>query len=160
MFTQTEKTEIEQFLNTMPENSSIYIGSDSVKFKKKGEWYARYNTVLIVHLGSMYGGKIFHTTETERDFDPKKDKPRMRLMNEVMKAVDVYMTFSELLEKLAIPVAIHVDINSKPEHNSNIVLSQALGYIKGVTGLDGVCKPDAFAASHAGDRGAKGKFVH
>ena len=158
MFTKTEKTEIEQYLNDMPANSSVYIGADSVKFKKKGLWYARHTVAFIVHLGSKHGGKIFHTTEVERDYDPKKEKPRMRLMTEVYKCVDVYMAFAELLEDL--PVEIHIDVNSDEKHNSHIVLREALGYIKGMTGLNGIPKPDAFAASHAGDRGARGKFQH
>jgi len=156
VFTQTEKTEITQFISDMPANSSIYIGSDSVRFKKKGQWYARYTVTFIVHLASKHGGKIFHTTSIERDYDPKKEKPRMRLMNEVFKCVAVYMEFAELLEDL--PVEIHIDVNSNPDHNSNIVLHEALGYIKGMTGLDGIPKPDAWAASHASDRGARGKF--
>ena len=158
MFTEVEKAEIEQYLNDMPANSSVYIGADSVKFKRKGVWYARYTVAFIVHIASKHGGKIFHATETERDFDPKKDKPRMRLMNEVYKAVGVYMDFAEVLEDL--PVEIHIDINSDDKHNSHIVLREALGYVKGMTGKTGVAKPDAWAASHAGDRGARGKFTH
>ncbi len=156
MFTETEKTEITQFLNNMPADSSVYIGCDSVKFKKNGQWFARYNVAFIIHLASKHGGKIFHTTSIERDYDPKKEKPRMRLMNEVYKGVEVYMEFAELLEEL--PVEIHIDVNSDAAHNSNIVLREALGYIKGMTGLEGKSKPDAWAASHAGDRGARGKL--
>ena len=82
----------------------------------------------------------------------------MRLMNEVYKAVECYLEFGEFLEEL--PVEIHIDVNPDENHNSSIVLREALGYIKGTTGLDGVPKPDGFAASHAGDRGARGKFTH
>lgn len=158
MFNETEKVEIAQYLNDMPANSSIYIGADSVKFKRKGQWYARYNVAFIIHIASCHGGKIFHTTSVERDYDPKKEKPRMRLMNEVYKAVGVYMEFAELLEDL--PVEIHIDINSDKKHNSSIVLKEALGYVKGMTGHNAVPKPDGWAASHAGDRGARGKFTH
>jgi len=158
MFTEVEKAEITQYLNDMPEGSTVYIGADSVKYKKKGVWYARYNVAFIIHIASKHGGKIFHTTEVERDYDPKKEKPRMRLMNEVYKAVGVYMEFAELLEDL--PVEIHIDINSDEQFNSSIVLREALGYVKGMTGIDGIPKPDAWAASHAGDRGARGKFTH
>lgn len=158
MFTKEEAVTIEQYLNDMPANSSVYIGADSVKFKRKGVWWARHTVAFIVHIGSKHGGKIFHTSVTERDYDPKKEKPRMRLMNEVYKAVEVYMQFAEILEDL--PVEIHIDINTDEKHNSSIVLREALGYVKGMTGLDGVPKPDGWAASHAGDRGARGKFTH
>ena len=158
MFSAEDKVTITQYLHDMPANSSVYIGADSVKFKRKGLWYARYTVAFIVHIGSKHGGKIFHATETERDYDPKKEKPRMRLMNEVYRAVGVYMDFAEVLEDL--PVEIHIDINSDLNHNSSIVLREALGYVKGMTGIEGVPKPDAWAASHAGDRGARGKFTH
>jgi predicted RNase H-related nuclease YkuK (DUF458 family) len=156
MFTETEKTEIIQYLNDMPANSSVYIGADSVKLKKHGQWYARYTVAFIIHIGSKHGGTIFSFTDVERDFDPKKDKPRMRLMTEVYKAVAAYVEFAEVLEDL--PVEIHIDINTNESHNSSIVLREALGYIKGMTGLDGFPKPHAFAASCAGDRGCRGKL--
>ena len=158
MFTEVEKVEIEQYLNDMPANSSVYIGADSVKFKRKGVWWARHTVAFIVHIGSKHGGKIFHTTATERDYDPKKEKPRMRLMTEVYKAVEVYLQFADVLEDL--PVEIHIDINPDEKHNSCIVLREALGYVKGMTGLDGVPKPDAWAASTVSDYGARGKFMH
>ena len=158
MFTKEQKVEIEQYLNNMPENSAVYIGADSVKFKKRGQWYAKYTVAFIIHIAQKHGGKIFHFTDVERDFDPNKDKPRMRLMNEVYKAVETYLEFGELLEEL--PVEIHIDVNPNKEHNSSIVLREALGYVKGTTGLDAVAKPDGWAASHAGDRGARGKFNH
>jgi len=156
MFNETELTEIKEYLKNMPENSSIYIGADSVKFKKDGHWFARYNVAFIIHLASKHGAKIFNTMSIERDYDPKKEKPRMRLLNEVYKAVAVYLALAEELEDL--PVQIHLDINSKPEHNSNLVMREAVGYVRGMTGLDAYVKPDSFAASHAGDRGARGKL--
>jgi predicted RNase H-related nuclease YkuK (DUF458 family) len=158
MFTETEKAEIAQYLTEMPENSAVYIGCDSVKYKKRGQWFARYNVAFIIHIASRHGGRIFHFSEVERDYDPKKEKPRMRLMNEVYKAVGTYLEFAEQLEDL--PVEIHIDINPDENHNSSVVLREALGYVKGMTGLDAVAKPDGWAASHAGDRGARGKFTH
>jgi len=156
MFTDTEIKEINHYVKNIPPDSSIYIGADSVKFKKNDKWYARYNVAFIVHLSSKHGAKIFNTTTIERDYDPKKEKPRMRLMNEVYKCVEVYMVFADILENL--PTEIHLDINADPKHNSNIVLREALGYVKGMTNLDAQVKPSSFAASHAGDRGARGKL--
>ncbi len=156
MFTKEEKNEIEQYLNNMPQNSSIYIGCDSIKYKRRGEWYAKYTVAFIIHIASRHGGKIFSFTEVERDYDPKVDKPRMRLMNEVYKSVSTYLEFGELLENL--PVQIHIDINPDEEHNSSIVVKEALGYVQGMTGLDAYIKPHSWAASHASDRGARGKL--
>lgn len=154
MFNANEKNEIENFLIEMPDHSKVYLGCDSVKFKKKGDWYARYTVVVVVHLSGKNGAKVFHFTETERDYDPKADKPRMRLMNETYKVVEVYLAFGELLE--GTDVEIHIDVNQQEVHNSSIVLREAMGYVLGMTQIEAKAKPDAFAASYAADRGARG----
>lgn len=45
----------------------------------------------------------------------------------------------------------HLDINSKPEFGSNCAHNEAVGYIKGVCGIDAVTKPKSWAASNACD---------
>jgi predicted RNase H-related nuclease YkuK (DUF458 family) len=45
-----------------------------------------------------------------------------------------------------------LDINPKEEHNSSVVLSQAVGYIKGTCNVTPLVKPNAFAATYAADR--------
>jgi len=154
MFDAKEKETVLDYLDNMEVNSSVYIGCDSVRFKKKGQWFARYTVAFIIHKGSKHGGKIFHFTEVERVFDPKASKPRMRLMREVQLAVDTYTAFEE--ELIDIDVSIHLDINSDKNHNSNLVMKEALGYVMGMTGIAAEVKPNAWAASHAGDRGARG----
>lgn len=154
MFTPEEKLEITEYLNDMEENSSVYLGCDSVRFKKKGQWFARYTVAFIIHKGSKHGAKIFHTTDVERVFDKAPSKPRLRLMAEVRRVIDVYLQFE--YDLMDIPTEIHIDINSKKEHNSNLVLKEAKGMVMGFTGLEAVEKPAAFAASFAGDRGCRG----
>lgn len=154
MFDAKEKELVLEYLLNMEANSSVYIGCDSVRFKKKGLWYARYTVAFIIHRGSKHGGKIFHFTEIERAFDPKVSKPRMRLMREVQLAVDTYTAFED--ELIEIDVSIHLDINSDKNHNSNLVMKEAIGYVMGMTGIHADVKPNAWAASHAGDRGARG----
>lgn len=153
MFTEEEKLEIIDYLIETPGN--VYIGGDSAKFKKDGIWFAKFTVVFIVHIKNHHGGKIFHYSEVERVYDEKVNKPRLRLMTEVRKIVDCYISFGELIEDRE--VEIHLDINSKKEHNSNLVVSEALGYVKGMTGLDAKVKPDAFAAAHAGDHFVRNK---
>lgn len=154
MFTEEEKEEIKNYLIEMEDNSTVYVGCDSVRFKRKGEWFARYTVAFIIHKGSKHGGKIFHFTEVERAYDPKVSKPRMRLMREVYLAVETYLAFED--ELIDVDVAIHLDINSDKNHNSNLVMKEAIGYVRGMTGIAADVKPNAFAASHAGDRGARG----
>lgn len=150
MFSVEEKEYITQFIKD--NDGSIYIGCDSQKYNKKT---AKYTVVVIVHIDDSKGCKIFGYTETEQDYDKKLSMPRMRLMMEVEKVVGVYTEFEDVL--IERNVEIHLDINPDPVHNSNAVFKQACGYVRGMTGIDPVTKPDAFASSHCGDHFVRGK---
>ena len=151
MFTEEQLTELKDYLATT--EGRIYLGCDSVKYKKGKDWFARYAVVLVVHIDNCHGCKVFGYTEIERDYDAKEDKPRLRLMNEVYKVAELYIAVGELLEDRE--VEIHLDVNPKEEHASNAVVKQAVGYILGVTGIRPLIKPEAFAASYAADAGAR-----
>lgn len=153
MFTEEEKLQIIDYLIDTP--GKVYIGGDSQKFTRDGKQYAKFTVVFIVHINNKNGGKIFHYTEIEPVFDKLKNKPRMRLMMEVQKIVEAYLEFGEILEDRE--VQIHLDINSEEEHNSNIVMKEALGYVLGMTGIQAMLKPEAWAAAHAGDHFVRGK---
>lgn len=149
MFKQLEIEEIKEFLVNVEPESKIYLGCDSIKYKKGNTWYARYTTVIVIHLGGKHGCRVFSYTETERDFDPDMTKPRMRLMNESYKVCGLYLELAPELEEFE--CEIHLDINPDKKHNSSLVINQAIGYVKGMTQLDAKAKPDAFAASSCAD---------
>ena len=73
------KDVIEFISNTSPE-TKIYIGADSVRYKKQGQWYAHYTAVCVIHFDGKHGCKIFGFSDVQRDYDNKK-KPMTRLMN-------------------------------------------------------------------------------
>ncbi len=149
MFNHEEIEEIKEYLDNVEPDSKIYLGCDSIKYKKHKTWYARYTTVMVVHMGGCHGSRIFGYTERERDYDPNKAKPRMRLMNEAYKVCGLYLAMAEELENFE--CEIHLDINPDKQHNSSIVITQACGYVVGMTGMKAVAKPNAFAASYAAD---------
>ena len=60
------------------------------------------------------------------------------------------MKLAEVLEGRA--VEVHLDINPNDIHASSNVVSQAIGYIRGVCNVEPLVKPQAFAASYAADR--------
>ena len=141
--------EVKDFIWKQSQQTKIYLGCDSYRFKKNGIWMARYTTVVVVHINGKNGCRIFGKIDTERDFDAKKNKPIMRMMNEVYRSVDMY---NELKDSFGgRDVSIHIDINPSPEHGSNVAYSQAMGYIKGTCGIDAKPKPDALASSFAAD---------
>ena len=153
MFSKEEIIEIKEYLDNVEENSKIYLGSDSVKYKKGRGWYARYTIVLVVHIGQKHGCKVFNYTEKDRVYD-SFTKSRMTLMTETYKLAECYLALADVLE--AFDVEVHLDLNSDPNHFSNKVVQEAVGYIRGVTGVEVVkIKPESQCASHCADHGAK-----
>lgn len=151
-----DEEKLEEIRTALNENAGrVYLGCDSVKYKKHGKWIARFTTVLIIHINNCNGGKIFSFTDKEQDFDQKKDRPTLRLMGEVYRVVGLYTVLEdELIDR---EVEIHLDINTEKEHGSHSVMGQAFGYVRGITGIEPKLKPEAFGASYAADHYARGK---
>jgi hypothetical protein len=142
--------EARQYIETSSKTTRIYIGSDSERHRRHGIWWADYATVVVVHIDGNRGAKIFGEITTERDYDQSKDKPRMRLMKEVMKAAQLYLDLEEAIGDRECEV--HIDINPNHKHGSSCVITEAVGYIKGMTGVTPRVKPSAWAASIAADK--------
>jgi len=143
--------EVKVFIKNTSETTKIYIGSDSARYLDKNNiWHAEYATVVVVHYNGNRGCKIFGQLTNERDYDQKKDRPRVRLMNEVMKTAQMYVDLEEAIGDRH--VEIHLDINPDEKFGSSCVISEAVGYIKGFCNVIPFVKPKAFAASIAADR--------
>ena len=152
MFTQNQIEELVEVLIQNPE-SRVYLGCDSVRFRKEGRWYAKFATVCVVHLNGKHGCKVFSNRSVEPDYDIKKNRPSMRLMNEVQKVCELYIQLSPFIDEF--DIEIHCDISTDIKNGSNCVATQAAGYVIGVTNLskDSVkLKPNSWAASFAADR--------
>lgn len=134
-------------------SSSVYVGADSIRFKRDGKWYARYSTVIILHIDTKHGCKIFHNTEVLPDYGNLKQ----RLLNEVRYAIDAAMAVIDYIEDRHFE--IHLDLNPDPKHKSHIAVSEALGWVKGATGFDAIVKPDSFASSHCADHAVRNKIM-
>lgn len=155
MFTKKQIEELVDLLLTLDNSTKIYLGCDSVRFVRDGRKFARYATVAIVHMNGNKGCKIFSTKSVEPDFDVKKNRPSIRLMNEVMKVCELYNQLIPFIDEF--PIEIHLDLNTDPIHGSNCVASQAAGYVLGVTGIEPKLKPDSWAASFGADAIVNGK---
>ena len=103
-----------------------------------------------MHIDGCHGCKIFGEVHRERDYDQRKDKPSMRLMNEVYKVSELFQKLKDVLEDRE--VQVHLDINPDMNYGSSCVVQQAIGYIKGTCNVTPMVKPKAFAASYAADR--------
>ena len=141
---------VKEFISQQTPATRIYIGGDSERYAVGDAWWADYTLAIVVHINGNNGCKIFGEVQTERDFDQKRDRPRMRLMTEVMKIAELYMQLHEVLEDRE--VEIHLDINPSEMHGSSCVINEAVGYIRGMCNVIPLVKPRAFAASYAADR--------
>jgi predicted RNase H-related nuclease YkuK (DUF458 family) len=142
--------QVAEFIRAQTPETRIYIGCDSERVKVDGAWYADYILAIVVHINGNNGCKLFGEVQRERDYDQKAGRPSQRLMTEVYKISELYLKLAEVLEGR--DVQVHLDINPNEEHGSSCVISQAVGYIKGVCNVIPFVKPDAFAASYAADR--------
>jgi predicted RNase H-related nuclease YkuK (DUF458 family) len=129
--------------------SSVYIGCDSIRYKKKNQWYAKYSTVVILHMDSKKGCRLFHESIDMPDYGNLKQ----RLMTEVQLAV---ATASEIIEVIGDRhMEIHLDLNPSPAHKSNVAVKEAIGWVRGSFGFDPMIKPESFAATHAADHAVR-----
>lgn len=142
--------EVKDFIRAQSPSTKVYIGADSERFKMDGKWHADYTLAVVVHIDGCHGCKIFGEVQRELDFDQKKSKPAMRLMNEVYKVSALFQELAEVLEDRY--VEVHLDINPDQRYGSSCVVQQAIGYIKGTCNVVPMVKPRAFAASYAADR--------
>jgi predicted RNase H-related nuclease YkuK (DUF458 family) len=141
--------EVVEFVNNCSSETKIYIGVDSERLRVDGVWYADYITAVVVHLDSKHGCKIFGAVERERDWEQRANRPKMRLMNEVHRAADLYL---ELSKHIAHDIEVHLDINPNELYASSVAVNEAVGYIKGMCNVIPMIKPDAFAATCCADR--------
>lgn len=142
--------EVREFIENTSATTKIYIGADSERHRRGGVWFADTAVVVVVHYDGKHGAKVFGEVTTERDWDQSKARPRMRLMNEVYKAAEMYLELAEAIGDRECEV--HIDINPNEKHGSSCVIQEAVGYIRGMTGVTPRVKPEAWAASIAADK--------
>lgn len=147
---QLNLEEVKAYISSQSKNTKIYLGADSERINRDGTWYADYTIAIVIHKDGHRGCKIFGEVIRERDYDQRKDKPAMRLMNEVFKVSEMFQKLSDVLEDRY--VEVHLDINPNERYGSSCVVQQAIGYIKGTCNVIPLIKPNAFAASYAADR--------
>lgn len=132
--------ETKKAIRESSKETAIYVGCDS-RQRKKNTYFA---IVIILHLDGCHGAKVF----TEAIQTRKITSLRERLLKEVEFASQAALNIVDHVGDRKFEV--HLDINSDPEHKSNIVHSEAVGWIKGL-GMEVFTKPDGFAATHCAD---------
>ena len=141
--------DIRRVIEDSSESSAIYVGADSQRYKKRGQHYVAYVTVIIIHIDGEHGGRLFKQIEVERDYG----QVRLRLMNEVYRASAAAMEIQDFIGNRTFE--IHLDINPDENFKSNAVVKEATGYVLGMFGFKPKIKPNGFAASTVSDRYTK-----
>ena len=157
MFTQRQVEDIVDLLATLDSRTKIYLGCDSVRYFRESNAFGKFATVCIVHKNGNNGCKIFSNVSYEKDFDVRKDRPKMRMLNEVRKVCELYNQLIPFIDEF--DIEIHLDINTDPKHGSNCAASEAAGYVLGVTGIQPNLKPQSWAASFGADGVAHGRTI-
>jgi len=155
MFTQKQIEDMVELLLTLSPDTKVYLGCDSVRFNRNGRWYARYATVAIIHMNGKNGCRIFNNISVEPDYDLKKNRPKVRMMNEVQKVCQLYTQLAPFIDEF--DIEIHLDINTDPKHGSNCAANEAAGFVLGMTGIEPKLKPESWAASFGADAVVHGR---
>lgn len=135
---------------TMGPDTKVYFGCDSERILVNKKWFADYITVIVVHIDGCRGCKIFGQVTREQDYDNDASKPFTRMMTEARLVSELHTKFKDVFDDFE--VYIHLDCNPKKTAGSSIAADAAAGYVKGVTQVEPMLKPLAFAASYAADR--------
>lgn len=147
---QMDIEEVRKYIQESSNESKIYFGADSERINVDGVWYVDYLLVVVVHINGKNGCKVFGDVQRERDYDKNLGKPRLRLFNEVVKIGELYLKLVDDLGDRE--VSVHLDLNPNEMFGSSCVISEAVGYIKGVCGIEPKVKPHSWAASICADR--------
>jgi len=142
--------EVIEFIRAQSPETRIYLGCDSERYRIRDTWYADYILAVVVHVDGNHGCRLFGEVVTERDYDQRRDRPKMRMMTEVSKVADLYLRLAGEVDDREIEV--HLDINPDERFGSSCAVSEAIGYIKGVCNVIPMVKPNAWCASYAADR--------
>ncbi|MGC9006202.1 MAG: ribonuclease H-like YkuK family protein [Sulfurihydrogenibium sp.] len=131
---------IRKFILSTSESTSIYVGCDSKQFQT----YTLFVTVIVVHIDSCRGAKIFSEIVKSR----KIESLRERLLKEVDYAVYAALNIIDVIGNRHLE--IHLDINPNENHKSSMVVKEAIGYVV-AQGLKPVLKPNSIAAFSVAD---------
>lgn len=141
--------EVADFINAQGPDTKIYLGADSERILVNDKYVVDYMLVVVVHINGRNGAKVFGEVQREEAYDRDLSKPKTRLITEVYKIANLYL---ELEPLIAHDMSIHLDLNPSEMFGSSCVISEAIGYIKGVCGIEPKVKPEAWAASICADR--------
>lgn len=147
---QINLQEVIDFINTKGTESVIYVGGDSDVYVHNEQRWILFIVVIGIHIDGCKGVKVFKQAEWVQDYSGSM---RERLINEVSLIVSIAGSLMDVVKNKKFEV--HLDINSDEKHASSSVMKEAIGYVKGVLGIDPKVKPHSVFASNVADHYTK-----
>lgn len=141
---------VKKYIMNSSLESKIFIGCDSEVFKRNDKWMINYYSVVVIHIDKHRGCKVFGQKTTETDYTKDKKKPTYRLMQEVFKVSELYLKLENSFGERE--VEVHLDLNPFKKYISNMIVDQAIGYVKGTCNIVPLIKPNSWAASCVADK--------
>ena len=124
----------------------VYVGCDSI-LKRAGKGFtATYATVVVIHRDGCRGCQVYGEIVTQPFFGSLRE----RMFNEAMLAANMAIQIKPHMGGRVLEV--HLDINTDPDHASNVAIKEAAGYVRGLVGIEPKFKPNAPIASGCADR--------
>lgn len=142
--------EIQHFLEKCGPDTKIYFGADSEVIKVHGQKYFDVTVVVVIHIDGCKGCKVFAEISRHKDQDQVSGKPFTRMMKEAECVSELHTRLKDLFYDYEI--SIHLDISDRKTSGSSVAAQAAVGFVKGMTQVEPVLKPLAYAASYAADR--------
>lgn len=124
----------------------VYVGCDSILRRAGKGFKATYATVVVIHIDGCRGCQVYGEIVTQPFFGSIKE----RMFNEAMLAADMAIKIKPHMGGRVLEV--HLDINTDPDHASNVAIKEAAGYVRGLVGIEPKFKPNAPIASGCADR--------
>lgn len=138
--------ELKEFISNSSDDTAVYVGCDSKRYKKRGKRKVVYVTVVVVHYDGCKGARVFRQIKIDDDHG----QIQTRLLQEVWCAVEMALEISPAVGDREFQV--HLDLNPNPEHKSSVVVKQATGMVLGMLGFQPKLKPESMASSACADR--------
>jgi predicted RNase H-related nuclease YkuK (DUF458 family) len=138
---------VREYLSQATPESHVYVGCDAATNKENTITTYTRTVVIRKRVGDIFKGcKIFGESFVERSYG--LSGMSARLMQEVYYAAEAAEAIRDVAENKFDVFTVDLDLNKDPEHRSNTVVAQAIGYIQAL-GLTPRIKPDAHAATGA-----------
>jgi len=126
--------------------TKVYVGCDSILRRADKGFKATYATVVVIHKDGCRGCQVYGEIVTQPFYGSLKE----RMFNEAMLAADLAIKIKPHMGGRVLEV--HLDINTNPDHASNVAIKEAAGYVRGLVGIEPKFKPNAPVASGCADR--------